>query len=75
MNHIDTAGGINGPNTTPGNGTWSLRGQQASSWHVGGCHFLLADGSVHFVSENIDSGVLSAVTTRIGREVVSAFGQ
>ncbi len=74
VNHIDTAGGINGPNTTPGSGTWSLRGQQASSWHVGGCHFLLADGSVHFLSENIDSVVLKSITTRIGSEVVSAFG-
>ena len=25
-----------------------------SSAHVGGLHFILADGSVHFMSENID---------------------
>tara|TARA_R110002095_G_scaffold190775_1_gene168430 strand:- start:238 stop:1149 length:912 start_codon:yes stop_codon:yes gene_type:complete len=75
VNHIDTAGGINGPDTTPGNGTWSLRLQQASSWHTGGCHFLMADGSVHFISENIDSGLVKSLTTRIGREPVSVPGQ
>lgn len=73
VNHIDTAGGINGPNTTPGQGTWSLDGQEASSWHTGGCHFLMADGSVHFVSENIDSVLLQNLTTRAGLEVVSEF--
>jgi prepilin-type processing-associated H-X9-DG protein len=26
----------------------------AGSLHTGGCHALLADGSVHFLSENID---------------------
>jgi prepilin-type N-terminal cleavage/methylation domain-containing protein len=33
----------------------------ATSEHVGGVHCLLADGSVRFVSENIDSGNQSAV--------------
>ena len=31
--------------------------QGFSSHHVGGIHFLFADGSVHFISENIDAGV------------------
>ncbi len=29
----------------------------AGSLHTGGCQVLLADGSVHFVSENVDTGV------------------
>ncbi|HAW29863.1 MAG TPA: prepilin-type cleavage/methylation domain-containing protein, partial [Planctomycetaceae bacterium] len=55
----------------PGNGTWTLASQEASSWHTGGCHFLMGDGSVHFISENIDAGVLRSLTTRAGREAVS----
>lgn len=35
-----------------------------SSMHFGGCHFLFADGSVHYVSENIDnSGSFCALST------------
>ncbi len=32
----------------------------ASSRHKGGCHVLMGDGTVRFVNENIDAGVLSA---------------
>lgn len=41
-----------------------------SSFHPGGCHFILADGSVHFISESIGSLTLAALTTRAGDEVV-----
>ena len=37
-----------------------------ASYHPGGCHFLVCDGSVNFLSENIDSNVLRSLTTRRG---------
>ena len=41
-----------------------------SSQHVGGVHMLNADGSVVFVSENVDSGNWRSRSTRAGGEVV-----
>ncbi|MCA9079096.1 MAG: DUF1559 domain-containing protein [Planctomycetaceae bacterium] len=43
------------------------------SYHVGGVHFLLGDGSARFVSENIDRGTFNALSTRGGGEVVGEF--
>lgn len=46
-----------------------------SSRHTGGAFHLLGDGSVQFISENIDAGVYVALSTRAGREAIesSAF--
>jgi prepilin-type processing-associated H-X9-DG protein len=44
-----------------------------SSYHTGGAHMLLADGSVRFVSERIDRQVLKALTTATGGEPVSDY--
>jgi prepilin-type N-terminal cleavage/methylation domain-containing protein/prepilin-type processing-associated H-X9-DG protein len=44
-----------------------------SSNHTGRAHFLLGDGSVKFISSNIDLRVYQAVSTRAGREVVGEF--
>lgn len=44
-----------------------------SSFHTGGAHHLMCDGSVHFLSENMDVRVYDSLTTRNGREVVSEF--
>jgi hypothetical protein len=39
----------------------------------GGCHFLLGDGAVRFVSENIDPSVFEAINTIRGGEAVGNF--
>lgn len=44
-----------------------------SSYHVGGSQFLLADGHVRFVSENIDSQLYKALGTIQGGETVGEF--
>jgi len=44
-----------------------------SSYHTGGAQFVLGDGSVRFISENIDLGVYRGLATRRGGEVVSDF--
>jgi prepilin-type processing-associated H-X9-DG protein len=41
------------------------------SQHPGGAHFVMADGSVHFVSESIDQNTYRGLSTRNGSETVS----
>lgn len=43
------------------------------SQHTGGAQFAMVDGSVRFISENVDSNVLRASSTRAGGEVVGEF--
>jgi hypothetical protein len=40
---------------------------------IGGGHFLMADGAVKFISENIDPQVLKAIATPDGGEPVGDF--
>jgi prepilin-type N-terminal cleavage/methylation domain-containing protein/prepilin-type processing-associated H-X9-DG protein len=71
-----TYDGINGQFTTPG-GTYPTPahgGFYASgfaSFHPGGCNFVMADGSVTFLSQNIDQStghnVLASLTTRASK--------
>ena len=70
---LDTREGINGPNTVPGGGSYvGLYENGFSSFHPGGCHFAFGDGSAHFLNEEIDFRVLSALTTRAGQEPIEA---
>jgi len=41
--------------------------------YTGGCNMGLADGSVRFLSENIDPKVLEALATMAGGEVIGQF--
>ncbi|MBD3673333.1 MAG: DUF1559 domain-containing protein [Planctomycetaceae bacterium] len=43
------------------------------SFHVGGVQFLFGDGSVHFLSENIDLATYRALSTVRGGEVVGNY--
>ena len=44
-----------------------------SSRHVGGVNVALCDGSVRFVSENVDRSIWRAVGTRAGGEVIGEY--
>jgi len=44
-----------------------------SSQHEGGAHFLFGDGHVRFLTENIDSGLYKALSTRAGEETIGEF--
>lgn len=41
------------------------------SMHPGGAHFVMADGSVHFVNESVDHNTYRALSTRNGGETAS----
>jgi prepilin-type processing-associated H-X9-DG protein len=57
------------PAGDPGFGAYEIG---YSSRHPGGCNFVFADGSVHFLSQAINAKVYSALGTRSGSEPVSA---
>jgi prepilin-type N-terminal cleavage/methylation domain-containing protein/prepilin-type processing-associated H-X9-DG protein len=68
-NLCDTIDGINGPFTIPGGlnpSSYSIYLTGFASFHSGGCNFVMADGSVHFLSQNISRGIMAALTTRSG---------
>jgi len=80
---------INSDNNTNGYGDNDNRGSGPCSTHVGGCHVLMADGAVRFLSENIgigkgndtgcgganpiQVGPQMAIMTASGGDVVSEF--
>jgi len=49
---------------------WISRG--FNSGHIGGAHFVMGDGSVRFLSENIDHRTYNGMGSRAGGEIISA---
>ena len=45
----------------------------AGSMHTGGCHMLLGDGAVRFISENISTLTINSLVSVQGSEVVGEF--
>ncbi len=60
--------GVNLPGTQPNHssGAWS-------SFHRGGSHTLLADGSVRFISEKTEPKILKALLTATAEDTVGEF--
>ncbi|MFO0948635.1 MAG: DUF1559 domain-containing protein [Planctomycetota bacterium] len=76
--NVGTLGGTasGGINPTPGallTANISVSGFR--SYHSGICHFVLGDGSVRTVSENVDANMLVGLASISGREVVDLGGQ
>jgi prepilin-type N-terminal cleavage/methylation domain-containing protein/prepilin-type processing-associated H-X9-DG protein len=72
---LDTADGINGIFTIPGGARlWNYYRNGFSSYHPGGCHFSMCDGSVQFLSENTDATLLADLTTRDGERTTGTTG-
>ena len=65
---VDFAYTINNTSTTSPFSDASFRSQ-----HTGGAHFLLTDGSVRFISQNIDGNTYGYLGSRNGGEVVGEF--
>ena len=63
-----TPGGPTGQAPCQTNGRLS----EARSAHAGGCQFLFGDGTVRFISENVDQKVYVALYSIKGGEIVDA---
>lgn len=75
---VDTRITPNGPGSYPGDKTFlnpreTNFPQGASSYHEGGIQVTMSDGSVRFLSENINYGTYVALASRQGSEVIGEW--
>lgn len=65
--------------TSPGGGgpcainCTNQRGRGFMSFHPGGCHFVMGDGVVKFVSENVAAQIMAGIITRAKGETIGPF--
>ena len=52
---------------------WGSTVMSASSFHTGGVHSLMADGSVRFISDSINYDTWAGLGTRDGNETIGEF--
>jgi len=72
------AGTIRNPTYPPTEGACgincsNLRGSSFHAFHPGGCHFLMVDGSIQFISESIEPFALAGRITRQKGEVIPSL--
>lgn len=60
--------------TTPNDFSAAIDDDCPFSWHTGGAQFLFADGSVTFLSENLDTGYKTEPTTWVADGIFEALG-
>lgn len=56
---------------TDGKRTLSYNNLPFASFHPGGAHFALVDGSVQFLTDNVDATVYAALASKAGEEVTN----
>ncbi len=64
----------NSPSCANAEGEWQEGIYSANSYHTGGVNAVMVDGSVHFVSQSIDSGNLAAPVPRNGPSPYGVWG-
>lgn len=63
-------GSVNVPCRQCSNGLTEVH---ARSWHTGGVHLALVDGSIRFISDNINTATFQAIGTIGGNETIGEF--
>jgi hypothetical protein len=62
-----------GINLTPYNGSNNFNDVSFGSMHAGGCHFVMGDGTVRFISQNISFALYQGLGSRDGTESLGEF--
>lgn len=68
--YLSLQNGLVGPNNLP---TSSITVSQFWSWHPGGVHFLMVDGSVRFLSLNVAYNTLKTLSTKSAKDLPGEF--
>jgi prepilin-type processing-associated H-X9-DG protein len=70
--HLPASSRLAGPGLRLANGPADVMADMFSfgSWHPGGVHFAMVDGSVHFLNPDIDTRVLGSLANRRDAKVV-----